>query len=211
MKTNEQNDAVNGTVESIESKYRVNHVNSGLPRWLIEAAFFSYLLQAAINYTPLMQWIEANAPTASAAIQTFGALVMYYGLMRGMKQLYRPMTMVWWIVIALNIAGFVPLMFPFLKETVGLPIAVSLILVYLPFGISIAFNYRGRLCQVGIWMALYILISSTIPIISFLLVGQESGLNNLAMEIPTITVIVIYAWVQRRVLINSATADIAKA
>lgn len=35
--------------ESIESKYRVNHVDSGLPRWLIEAAFVCYLLQAAIN------------------------------------------------------------------------------------------------------------------------------------------------------------------
>jgi hypothetical protein len=139
---------------------------------------------------------------ALAVIQTFGALVMYFGLMRGMKPLYRPMTVAWWIVIALNIAGFVPLLFPALMETVGLPIAVSLMLVYLPLGCAIAFCYRGRLRQVGIWMALYILISSIIPVVSYLLVGPESGLANLPMEIPTIAVIVIYGWVQRRVLIK---------
>ena len=202
MDNQEQCEAAFEAAESIESKYWVDYVESGLPRWLIEAAFVSYLLQAAINWTPLMHWMEEHAPLASATIQTFGALVMYYGLMRGMKPLYRPMTVAWWIVIALNVAGFVPLLFPVLMATVGLPVAMSLMLVYLPFGCTIAYNYRGRLRQVGIWMALYILISSIIPVISFLLVGPESGLANLSMEIPTIAVIIIYAWVQRRVLIK---------
>jgi hypothetical protein len=202
MDNQEQNRTAFEAVESIESKYRVNYVDSGLPRWLIEVAFVCYLLQAAINWTPLMHWMEAHAPLAQATIQTFGALVMYFGLMRGMKPLYRPMTAAWWIVIALNIAGFVPLLFPVLMETVGMPVAVSLMLVYLPFGCAIAYNYRGRLRQVGIWMALYILISSIVPVVSFLLVGPESGLANLSMEIPTIAVIIIYAWVQRRVLVK---------
>lgn len=206
MESKENNKVAFEAAESIESKYRVNHVDSGLPRWLIEAAFVCYLLQAAINWSPLMHWMEEHAPLASAIIQTFGALVMYFGLMRGMKPLYRPMTVAWWIVIALNIAGFVPLLFPVLIVTVGLPIAVSLMLVYLPFGCLIAFCYRGRLRQVGIWMALYILISSIIPVLSFLLFGPESGLANLPMEIPTIAVIVIYAWVQRRVLVTADTA-----
>ncbi len=202
MDNQEQNRTAFEAVESIESKYRLNYVDSGLPRWLIEVAFVCYLLQAAINWTPLMHWMEAHAPLAQATIQTFGALVMYFGLMRGMKPLYRPMTAAWWIVIALNIAGFVPLLFPVLMETVGMPVAVSLMLVYLPFGCAIAYNYRGRLRQVGIWMALYILISSIVPVVSFLLVGPESGLANLSMEIPTIAVIIIYAWVQRRVLVK---------
>ena len=202
MDNQEQNRTAFEAVESIESKYRVNYVDSGLPRWLIEVAFVCYLLQAAINWTPLMHWMEAHAPLAQATIQTFGALVMYFGLMRGMKPLYRPMTAAWWIVIALNIAGFVPLLFPVLMETVGMPVAVSLMLIYLPFGCAIAYNYRGRLRQVGIWMALYILISSIVPVVSFLLVGPESGLANLSMEIPTIAVIIIYAWVQRRVLVK---------
>ena len=206
MEAKEKNHAAIEAAESIESKYRVNYVDSGLPRWLIEVAFVCYLLQAAINWTPLMHWMEAHASSAQATIQTFGALVMYFGLMRGMKQLYRPMTVAWWIVIALNIAGFVPLLFPVLMTTVGLPVAVSLMLVYLPLGCTIAYCYRGRLRQVGVWMALYILISSIIPVVSFLLVGPESGLANLPMEIPTIAVIVIYAWVQRRVLVTADTA-----
>ena len=187
--------------ESIESKYRVNRMDSGLPRWLIEVAFVCYLLQAAINWAPLMHWVEEHAPLASAIIQTFGALVMYFGLMRGMKPLYKPMTAAWWVVIVLNIAGFLTMAIPAIMYSVGLPIAVSLMVVYLPFGSTIAFCYRGRLRQVGIWMALYILISSIIPVLSYLLVGPESGLANLPMEIPTIAVIIIYGWVQRRVLL----------
>ena len=202
METKQQNHAVIEAAESIECKYRVNHVDSKLPRWLIEAAFMCYLLQAAINWAPLMHWMEEHAPLASATIQTFGALVMYVGLMRGMKPLYRPMTVAWWVVIVLNIAGFLTMAIPAIMYSVGLPIAVSLMVVYLPFGSTIAFCYRGRLRQVGIWMALYILISSIIPVLSYLLVGPESGLANLPMEIPTIAVIIIYGWVQRRVLVK---------
>lgn len=201
METKEQSSAVIGTAESIESKYLVNHVDSGLPRWLIEAAFVCCLLQAVTNWTPLMHWLEAHAPLASAVIQTFGALVMYYGLMQGMKPLYKPMTIAWWMVIILNIAGFVPLLFPESLAIVGLVVAVSLMLVYLPFGSAIAFNYRGRLRQVGIWMALYILISSIVPVLWYLLGAPDSGIVNYLMEFSTIGVIVIYGWVLRRVLI----------
>ena len=191
-----------GKAESVESKCLVNHVDSGLPRWLIEAAFVCYLLQAIINWAPLMHWFENHAPLALAIIQTFGALVMYFGLMRGMKQLYRPMTIAWWIVILLNIAGFMTSAIPAIMYTIGLPVAVSLMLIYLPLGCAIAICYCGRLRQVGVWMVLYILISSIIPVVSYLLVGPESGLANLPMEIPTIAVIIIYAWVQRSVLVK---------
>ena len=189
-------------VESIESQSLVNHVDSGLPRWLIEAAFVCYLLQAVVNYAPLMHWMDdAHLSWVRGIVQTFGAVVMYVGLMRGMKSLYRPFTVWWWIVIALNLLGFMTELVPALMYRVGLPVAVSLMLVYIPLGSAILYNYRGRLRQVGVWMVLYILISSIIPVVSFLLVGPESGLANLSMEIPTIAVIVIYAWVQRRVLI----------
>ena len=189
-------------VESIESQSLVNHVDSGLPRWLIEAAFVCYLLQAVVNYAPLMHWMDdAHLSWVRGIVQTFGAVVMYVGLMRGMKSLYRPFTVWWWIVIALNLLGFMTELVPALMYRVGLPVAVSLMLVYVPLGSAILYNYRGRLRQVGVWMVLYILISSIIPVVSFLLVGPESGLANLSMEIPTIAVIVIYAWVQRRVLI----------
>ena len=187
---------------SIEEQYVVNHVESGLPRWLLEAAFVCYLLQAVINWAPLLNWMnDVHLSWVRGVVQTFGAVVMYVGLMRGMKSLYRPFKVWWWIVIVLNLAGFLTELFPAIMYSVGLPVAVSLMLVYLLLGSLIIFNYRGRLRQVGLWMVLYILISSIIPIVSFLLVGPDSGLANLPMEIPTIAVIVVYAWVQRRVLI----------
>lgn len=87
MENQERHVVVADPVEIKESRFRVDHVNSGLPRWLIEAAFVCILLQAASNWTPLMHWMETNAPLALAAVQTFGALVMYVGLMRGMRPL----------------------------------------------------------------------------------------------------------------------------
>lgn len=202
MKTKELEQPIIEKAVSIESQSLVNHVNSGLPRWLIEAAFVCYLLQAIVNWAPLLHWMnDAHLSWVRGIVQTFGAVVMYVGLLRGMKPLYRPFTVWWWIVIALNLAGFVTELIPAIMFSVGLPVAVSLMLVYLPLGSAIIFNYRGRLRQVGLWMVLYILISSIIPVVSFLLAGPESGLANLPMEIPTIAVIVIYAWVQRRVLI----------
>ena len=193
-------------VESIESKYRVNYVDSGMPRWLIEAAFVCCLMQAVCNWSPLLHWMEEHASWALAVIQTFGALVMYIGLLRGMKPLYRPMTVGWWIVIALNIAGFVAVLIPALMRPVGLPVAVSLMVVYLPLGCAIAYCYRGRLRQVGIWMALYILISSIVPVLTYLLFPADSWIGNLSLEVPTIAVIVIYAWVLRRVLVSDGIA-----
>ena len=209
-KTNKEKQPIIEKAVSIEDQCVVNHVESSMPRWLIEGAFVCYLLQAAINWSPLMHWMEAHASWAVAIINTFGAVVLYVGLMRGMKPLYRPLMVWWWIVIALNLAGFVTELVPSIMYSIGLPVAISLMLVYLPLGCAIFFGYRGRLRQVGLWMVLYILISSIIPVVSFLLVGPESGLANLPMEIPTIAVIVIYAWMQRRVLIPNP-ADTAKA
>ena len=208
MKYSENNNTTIEMAESIESKYRVNHVDSGLPRWLIEAAFVCYLRQAVINWGPLLNHMTSD-PRLSwirAIVQTFGAVVMYVGLMRGMKSLYRPMTAAWWIVIALNLAGFVTDLIPSFIYSIGLPVAVALMLVYLPFGCAIAYCYRGRLRQVGIWMAIYILISSIIPVLTFLLFPADSWIGNLSLEIPTIGVIIIYAWVQRRVLVTDGTA-----
>lgn len=191
-----------GTTESIESKYRVNHVDSGLPLWLIELAFVCLLLQGICTWTPLMHMMEDHLPMVLAVIQTFGAVVMYYGLLRGMKPLYRPCMIWWWLVIALNIAGFVTTAFPVIPREVGLTIALSLMLVYLPLGVLIAVSYRGRLRLIGIWMAVYILISSIIPVLWFLLGADDSGIVNTLMEFSTIGVVIVYAWAMRRVLIK---------
>ena len=202
MENKEQLNVAAVTTDAKGIRFRVDYVESGLPRWLIEAAFVCFLLQSASNWTPLMHWMEAHVPLALAAVQTFGPLVMYVGLMRGMKPLYRPMTAAWWVVIALNIAGVLPYLAPGLLYTIGLPLAVSLMLIYLPLGMAIAICYRGRLRWVGVCMALYILISSIVPVLSLLLFGPESGLANLPLEIPTVGIIAIYGWTMRRVLVK---------
>ena len=201
METKEQNKSAIEAAESIVSRYWVNHVESGLPHWLVEAAFVCYLVQAVTTWTPLMHWMEAHAPLALAVIQTFGALVMYFGLLRGMRRLYRPLTLAWWVVIVLHSAGFFTQTVPSIMYTIGLPVAVSLMLVYLPLGSALAYSYRGRLRRVGIWMAVYILVSNIVPVLWYLCGAPDSGIFNIVMEFSTIGVIVVYAWMLRRVLI----------
>ena len=74
-------------------------------------------------------------------------------------------------------------------------------LVYVPFGCLLAFSSQGRLRQVGIWMALYMLISAIIPTLCYLLIENMEGFNTLWLEVPTVGVNLIYACVLRRVLV----------
>ena len=202
MKTTRQDNTAIELAESIESKYRVDYVESGLPRWLIETAFVCMVLQGIIGWSPLLKWTEEHCPWLQAVVMTFGALVMYIALLLGCRKLYRPFTVWWWAVIVLNVLGFLSLPFPSLDEYFGLPVAVGLMLVYLPFGCLIAYCYRGRLRQVGVWMAVYILVSSIVPMLWYVLGGSDSDLTYWVMEISTIGVILVYAWILRRVLIR---------
>lgn len=191
--------------ESIESKYRVDYVESGLPRWLIEAAFFCIVLQAIFNWGPLIALTKADFFWLRAVVNTFGSLVMYVGLLRGCQRLYRPFRAWWWAVIVLDVLGFLTMLVPAIDEYCGLPVALSLMLVYLPFGCLLAYCYRGRLRQVGIWMALYILISTIVPVLWYLAGAPDSGIVNWLMEVSTVGVILVYGWMQRRVLIPHAS------
>jgi hypothetical protein len=101
----------------------------------------------------------------------------------------------------LNLAGFVTTSIPLINEIIGIPIAISLMLVYIPLGCSIAIFYRGRLQQVGIWMVLYILISAIIPVVWFLF-ANDSSLMDILLESSTVGVVFIFAWMLRRVLIG---------
>jgi hypothetical protein len=51
-------------------------------------------------------------------------------------------------------------------------------------------------------MAVYMLISSIIPVLWFLLGADDSGIVNTLMEFSTIGVVIVYAWAMRRVLIK---------
>ncbi len=201
MDNHSLNDIDKNHDKTIAEQRCVNHVKSGQPRWLIEMAFVCLILQGITTWTPILHWFMEHAPILLAIIQTFGAVVMFYAVMQGMKSLYKPFTYFWWIVIALNLAGFVTTSIPVINEIIGIPIAISLMLVYIPLGCSIAIFYRGRLQQVGIWMVLYILISAIIPVVWFLF-ANDSSLMDILLESSTIGVVFIFAWMLRRVLIG---------
>ena len=99
----------------------------------------------------------------------------------------------------------ISMLVPYIDDYCGLPVAVSLMLVYLPFGSLIAYCYRGRLRQVGVWMALYILVSSIVPVLWYLSSAPDSGIVNWLMEICTVGVILVYGWMQRRVLVRGVS------
>lgn len=201
MDNHSLNDIDKNHDKTIAEQRCVNHVESGQPRWLIEMAFVCLILQGITTWTPILHWFMEHAPILLAIIQTFGAVVMFYAVMQGMKSLYKPFTYLWWIVIALNLAGFVTTSIPVINEIIGIPIAISLMLLYIPLGCSIAIFYRGRLQQVGIWMVLYILISAIIPVVWFLF-ANDSSLMDILLESSTIGVVFIFAWMLRRVLIG---------
>ena len=201
MDNHSLNDIDKNHDKTIAEQRCVNHVESGQPRWLIEMAFVCLILQGITTWTPILHWFMEHAPILLAIIQTFGAVVMFYAVMQGMKSLYKPFTYLWWIVIGLNLAGFVTTSIPVINEIIGIPIAISLMLVYIPLGCSIAIFYRGRLQQVGIWMVLYILISAIIPVVWFLF-ANDSSLMDILLESSTIGVVFIFAWMLRRVLIG---------
>lgn len=201
MDNHSLNDIDKNHDKTIAEQRCVNHVESGLPRWLIEMAFVCLILQGITTWTPILHWFMEHAPILLAIIQTFGAVVMFYAVMQGMKSLYKPFTYLWWIVIGLNLAGFVTTSIPVINEIIGIPIAISLMLVYIPLGCSIAIFYRGRLQQVGIWMVLYILISAIIPVVWFLFANDSSPMDIL-LESSTVGVVFIFAWMLRRVLIG---------
>lgn len=201
MDNHSLNDIDKNHDKTIAEQRCVNHVESRLPRWLIEMAFVCLILQGITTWTPILHWFMEHAPILLAIIQTFGAIVMFYAVMQGMKSLYKPFTYLWWIVIALNLAGFVTTSIPVINEIIGIPIAISLMLVYIPLGCSIAIFYRGRLQQVGIWMVLYILISAIIPVVWFLF-ANDSSLMDILLESSTVGVVFIFAWMLRRVLIG---------
>lgn len=201
MDNHSLNDIDKNHDKTIAEQRCVNHVESGQPRWLIEMAFVCLILQGITTWTPILHWFMEHAPILLAIIQTFGAVVMFYAVMQGMKSLYKPFTYLWWIVIALNLAGFVTTSIPVINEIIGIPIAISLMLVYIPLGCSIAIFYRGRLQQVGIWMVLYILISAIIPVVWFLF-AKDSSLMDILLESSTVGVVFIFAWMLRRVLIG---------
>lgn len=188
----------NDNLDYTQSALRnINHLDSGLPKWVITAAFVIMVVAAICTISEIDLWLKEHAPVAIALINTVGMVTMYYATMRGMKRLYHPLTAWWMIVLVLNILSFICILFEAALPEVSFIVACALPLAYLPLGALIIIWYRGRLQHVGIWMIVRILVVFLLPIAWYML---EIGLSNLVMDAIIVIIELIYAWQFYRLL-----------
>ena len=175
----------------------INHLTSGLPQWVIIAAFIIMVAAAICTITQIDSWFKEHASVAIALINTVGMVTMYYATMRGMKRLYHPLSALWIIVIALNIVSFVAIMFEEALPEVSFVVACALPLCYLPLGALIIIWYRGLLQRLGIWMIIRILVIFLLPIAWYML---GIGLSDITLDAIIVIIELIYAWQFYRLL-----------
>ena len=193
------NKTANDNLDYTQSALRnINHLDSGLPRWVITAAFVVMVVAAICTITAIDSWLKEHVPVVIAFINTVGMVTMYYATMRGMKRLYHPLTALWMIVLVLNIISFISILFESALPEVSFITACALPLAYLPLGALIIIWYRGRLQQVGIWMIVRILVIFLLPIAWYIILGF--GLGNLLLDAIILIIELIYAWQFYRLL-----------
>lgn len=175
----------------------INHLTSGLPQWVIIAAFIIMVAAAICTITQIDSWFKEHASVAIALINTVGMVTMYYATMRGMKRLYHPLSALWIIVIALNIVSFVAIMFEEALPEVSFVVACALPLCYLPLGALIIIWYRGLLQRLGIWMIVRILVIFLLPIAWYML---GIGMSDITLDAIIVIIELIYAWQFYRLL-----------
>ena len=172
----------------------IDKVESGLPRWLIEVGFVLFVIQAFNTSYDIAEWVDANGLQAPMwFIVLAGDMILYAAVMRGMKLLVRPFTVLWWIFIVVVAAGDITSMFP--ESVIDLALAVATPLVYLPLGISIAFFYRGWLQWVGILMVTYMVTLIIFPIMLYDLIPY------IIVDVIGIVVVIALGWTMRKVLV----------
>lgn len=188
----------NNNLDYTQSTLRnINHLTSGLPQWGITVAFIIMVAAAICTITPIDSWLKNHVSIVIALINTVGMVTMYFAAMRGMKRLYRPLTALWIIVLALNIIGFFAIFFETALPEASFITACALPLAYLPLGTLITIWYRGRMQQVGIWMIVRILVDFFLPIAWYML---GIGLNDIFLDSIIVVTELIYAWQFYRLL-----------
>lgn len=172
----------------------INKVESGLPRWLIEIGFVLFVIQAINSSYDISEWVNANELQAPIwFIVLAGDMILYYAMMRGMKPLVRPFTVLWWILIVAVAAGDITSMLP--ESTIDLALAVATPLVYLPLGFAITYFYRGWLQWVGILMIAHMVTMIIFPIMLYDLIPY------IIVDIIGIAVVIALGWTMRKVLV----------
>lgn len=172
----------------------INKVESGLSRWLIELGFVLFVLQAINSSYDISEWVNANGlQTPVWFIVLAGDMILYYAMMRGMKPLIRPFTVLWWILIVVVAAGDITSMFP--ESIIDMALAVATPLVYLPLGFAMTYFYRGWLQWVGILMIAYMVTMIIFPIMLYELIPY------IIVDIIGIAVVIALGWTMRKVLV----------
>lgn len=172
----------------------INKVDSGMPRWLIELGFVLFVAQAVSTENTIFNWIESHGMEIPRSIVfLIGDLILYYGMMVGMKPLRRPFTTLWWILIVLDMAGNIT--FIASDSIIDLVLAIANPLAFLPLGFAIAFFYRGWLQWVGILMVGYMVTMIILPIM------LAPFLSILLIDLIAIAGQIAFGWSMRRVLI----------
>ena len=185
----------------MKEKSQIDSLKSGLPRLVLDLAFVIMILAALCSYHSVNEWMLAKVNILYAVLTTLGMVVIYYACMRGMKKLSHPLTWLWWVVIGMNLVGFVLSCCGDALHDVNAATATLLPLVYLPLGILLLVWYRGRLASVGHWMIIRILVVNLVPVFFYLAGLLETTWGVIVMEVITIGVDLWYAWVLRRVLV----------
>lgn len=172
----------------------INKVESGLPRWLIEIGFVLFVIQAINSSYDISEWVNANGLQAPVwFIVLSGDMILFYAMMRGMKSLVRPFTVLWWLLIVVVAAGDIVSMLP--ESFIDLALAVATPLVYLPLGFAITYFYRGWLQWVGILMIAYMVTIIIFPIMLYDLIPY------VIVDIIGIAVVIALGWTMRKVLV----------
>ena len=172
----------------------INKVDSGMPRWLIELGFVLFAAQAVCTENTIFNWIESNGMEIPRSILfIIGDLILYYGMMVGMKALRRPFTTLWWILIVLDMAGNIT--FIASDSIINLVLAIANPLAFLPLGFAIAFFYRGWLQWVGILMVGYMVTMIILPIMLY------PFLPILLVDLIAVAGQIAFGWSMRRVLV----------
>jgi len=186
---------------AMKSRTIIDTLSCRIPRGVIEAAFCIMIAAAICSWHSINEWMLAHIPVVLGLVNTVGMVILYYAIMRGMKPLEHPLTVLWWIVIGVNLAGFVIYCIGDAAHGVSAITATALPLVYLPLGILIYVWYRGHLGQAGLWMVIRILVVNLIPVLFYMAGLLECSWGIVLMEVLTIGVDICYAWALRRVLV----------
>ena len=172
----------------------IDKVNSDMPRWLIELGFVLYVAQAVCTENTITNWIESNGLTIPRSIIfLIGDLILFYGMMVGMKPLRHPFTTLWWILIILDMAGNITFALP--DSIINLALAIANPLAFLPLGFAIAYFYRGWLQWVGILMVGHMVTMIIFPIM------LDPILPWLLIDLIAIAGQIAFGWSMRQVLV----------